>query len=112
MHGHIVVPELTGSTFTARTETLQTYAMQQAVDMHLLREWGYTVTEQVMADLREELLHRIEKAGRLVVGEVVVVESDDLLRDCVWVRMQVQTRQSDQGEWASIWQAIREDGLA
>jgi hypothetical protein len=99
-------------TYTTRTETLRTAQARCHIDNRFLvdSEHAEEAWRLAVCDLKYRLSQLVEKGGRLVVGEATLEKHEDHLRDQTVVTLTVKTRQSDVGEWASIWAAIREDG--
>lgn len=95
--------------FMVRVEALKTFGVQRAVSPRELDKHGPGVARDVEEQLRRELASRLDKGGRLVVGEPVVVWSEDPMRDVVWVRLSTRTRESQEGEWPSIHRAVEQD---
>lgn len=94
-------------TVVERVETLARYVAQMSVERSVLED-SRTV-EWVWSELRERLDREVDKAGRMVVGDIAVSTEEDWMRDALMFRAEVWTRESDVGEWASIWAAVRED---
>lgn len=114
----ICIPEFTGSVMTGdsemhvRTEVLKLFQVGVFIDRSALVEYGDVLVDEAKRRLYQQLEREVEKAGRLIVDSPVLQQSADYTRDCVWFSLRAKTRQSDVGEWASIWSAIREDGYA
>ena len=91
---------------TTRTEQLT------KVGATITVESGYFDIDgaMVMPDLLRSLERTMERTGRLPVGEVEVERHHDRVYDRWTYTAVVKTRQSDQGEWPSVWAAVREDG--
>lgn len=94
-------------TVVERVETLARYVAQMSVERSVLED-SRTV-EWVWSELRERLDREVDKAGRMVVGDIAVSTEEDWMRDALMFRAEVWTRESDEGEWRSIWAAVRED---
>jgi hypothetical protein len=94
-----------------RYEPLKRYAYHLEVAMEALEgKDGAAVAELVVHDLLAELHRSMARCGRLPVDEVVVQRHEDLARQWMHYQAEVMTRESDQGEWPSVWKAIHEDG--
>jgi hypothetical protein len=99
--------------FSFRTEQLKKLYATVTVDRRVLedsRSHEY-ILRDVHRRLRDHLEWEMNKAGRMPHGEVTIDQHEDHLRDVVSYRATVITRESDQGEWPSIYAALREDGI-
>jgi hypothetical protein len=97
--------------FRTRRETLRTMAVHATVDRrYLAAADADDAVHLVRSDLHFRLQKLMTETGRLPVGDIVVDQREDHLRDVVMFRATVKTRESDQGEWPAIYAAAREDG--
>jgi hypothetical protein len=92
-----------------RTETLVRVAATRRVDLELLAQRP-AVGELVQHELLVELDRMLARLGRLRVDDVVVQQDSDPARNWQVYRAVMLTRESDVGEWPSVWAAVHEDG--
>jgi hypothetical protein len=103
---HLVAAD--DGTVITRTETLVRVASTVTVDRHLLDD-AHAV-ERVLHELRSDLHRRMARLGRLPVGEATTYWHEVPMMDRRICHAEVLTRESDQGEWPSVWAAVHEDG--
>lgn len=102
------VPDVT---YAVRIEETKPLGYSLRVTRELLedsRSRDFTL-RRTYDELRAHLDRAMTRLGRLPVGEAVITESEDFIRNAVIFRAVVETRESDQGEWPSIYAALRED---
>jgi hypothetical protein len=100
-----------GIGYTVRTEELVRVAAMLAVSRSLLADHPHGM-ELAQQQLRDELRQCMERLGRVQWGEATITVDEDIMRNLLVCRADVLTRESDEGEWRSIWAAVREDRAA
>lgn len=107
MTSQLSIPVLSfdGTSLSVRTEHLERYEVTVCIDPLHFDAHGEAIKHELMAKLENDL----DLVGRIVHGDVTFQRYDDFLRNTVVFKAVAQTRESPEGEWPAIHQALRED---
>jgi cell division FtsZ-interacting protein ZapD len=105
---HPMVDPRSPSGFTVRTEALKKFTVQIVVTNRYL-EMGAVDQSAIEIELNKQLRRELKKAGRVQHGAARMSQHENHLEDTVVFRIVAVTRESQEGQWPAIHEALRQD---
>jgi hypothetical protein len=105
---HPMADPASPSGFTVRTEVLKKFTVQMTVTREHL-ESGRVDQLAIEYELNKQLQRELNKVGRVQHKAAEFSQSESFLDNTIAFRLVVMTRESQEGQWPSVHQAMRED---